>query len=353
MDRSLTKWMRLFCLVTISMLVLFGAITVIIDPYMHFHKPLRGISYQLDNERYMNDGISRQYEYDMIIAGDSMTQNFSVSECDRLFDATTIKLSYPGAGYRELWSAIDRALGRHEVKTVIVNMDGDSLAQSDYMRYENLPEYLYNDNALDDASYIWNTEVLLYGTLHDIRATLSGEATTSLDDYGRFEHETGYDHVMQSVNKIDEPVEQGVDFHPGRKYPVIFNLSDNVVSVVLEHPDTEFIIFMAPVSVAKWCELYGKGEAFYRVRRYETALEYLTQMPNIRLFGFQDCFDITTDLSRYSDSVHYDADVNSQILQMIHDGEHEITVDNYEDYIERIEEFYMNYDYMELCHRYE
>lgn len=353
MERKLDKWIVVICFVSTMMLLAFGLITAIIDPYMHFHKPLNGIAYKLDNERYMNDGICRQYDYDTIITGDSMTQNFKTSEYDKLFGAKSIKVSYPGASYKELWKSIDNACSRHEVKRVIVNMDGDSMAQPDYMRYNDLPEYLYNDNVLDDTSYIWNKEVFLYGTLHDIRATLSGEKTTSMDEYGSFLHETGYEHVMSDIDKIDEPIVQSLDFHDGRKYAVIDTLMFNVLPVVLAHPDTEFVIFIPPVSIAKWCELYEKEDVYYRVMRYKTALEYLINEPNICFYGFQDCFDITTNLSLYSDSVHYDEEVNSWILQRIRDNDNRLTPDNYEDYIDRILDFYSNYDYVELCHRYD
>ncbi len=346
------KWIRTFTIISVLLLILFGAATVIVDPYFHYHSPIDGMSYRLDDERYINDGISRHFEYDAIITGDSMTQNFKTTQFDELFGTKSIKIPYAGTSYKELWDAIDRALDRNaDVKTVLVNIDGDSMAQEDYMRYESYPEYLYDDNPFNDLNYIWNKDIFMYGTLHNIRATLTGEASTTFDEYASWEHEKGYDKMMGSIERIDSPITQGTDFHDGRKYPVISNICNNVVAVTEKYPDTEFVIFVAPSSIAKWCELYEQEALYYRIKRYETALELLTAEGNIRVFGFQDCFDIVDNPDLYSDAVHYDSQINERILQMIHDGEHELTKDNYMDYINSLHEYYENYDYVELCHR--
>ena len=40
------------------------------DPYFHYHGPFSSFSYRLYEERYINDGISRHFNYDAIITGD-------------------------------------------------------------------------------------------------------------------------------------------------------------------------------------------------------------------------------------------------------------------------------------------
>lgn len=49
-------------------------------------------------------------------------------------------------------------------------------------------------------------------------------------------------------------------------------------------------------------------------------------------------------LLRYGDS----AEINSRILTWIHQGEHRLTKENYEDYWENIRDFYGSYDYEQL-----
>ena len=58
-------------IIMILVLFILGVVitVVLIDPFFHYHKPLKKISYFIDNnqQRYMNDGIVKNFEYDSII----------------------------------------------------------------------------------------------------------------------------------------------------------------------------------------------------------------------------------------------------------------------------------------------
>ena len=100
------RWVFGTMLLTILAFVLTASITVYIDPFFHYHAPLKGYDYPQDeyptnNERYLNDGITRHFTYDSIITGTSMTENFKVSEANRLFGAHFIKVPFAGSKYRE------------------------------------------------------------------------------------------------------------------------------------------------------------------------------------------------------------------------------------------------------------
>ena len=88
---------------------LLGSITIYIDPFFHYHAPLANYEYPITNERYQNNGITRHFEYDSIITGTSMTENFKTSEADKLFNATFIKIPYSGGGYKEIDDSLELA----------------------------------------------------------------------------------------------------------------------------------------------------------------------------------------------------------------------------------------------------
>ena len=48
---------------TAALMAAVAALVVWVDPFFHFHGPVRGISYILDNERYQNDGIIKYFDY--------------------------------------------------------------------------------------------------------------------------------------------------------------------------------------------------------------------------------------------------------------------------------------------------
>ena len=88
---------------TVTLLVIAGGLTALIDPFFHFHKPLKNLEYPLNrgSERYLNDGIIRHFDYDAAIAGTSMMQNFKTSQFDELFGTKSIKVTLTGENY---WS---------------------------------------------------------------------------------------------------------------------------------------------------------------------------------------------------------------------------------------------------------
>ena len=82
------RWKRFFAS-TFSMIaiLLLGAagLVIWIDPFFHYHAPFDGISYVLEDERYQNDGIARHFDYELLIIGTSMCENFRTSQAEELF----------------------------------------------------------------------------------------------------------------------------------------------------------------------------------------------------------------------------------------------------------------------------
>ena len=71
------KWFRIMLIMLMGLLTATIAVTVYVDPYFHYHAPNPGINYRLYEERYINDGIGRNFSYNAIITGTSMVQNFN------------------------------------------------------------------------------------------------------------------------------------------------------------------------------------------------------------------------------------------------------------------------------------
>lgn len=54
-----------------------------IDPYQQYHKPLKELSYpmEMNSFAYYNPGIAKNYEYDTVITGSSMSRAFFDKLC--------------------------------------------------------------------------------------------------------------------------------------------------------------------------------------------------------------------------------------------------------------------------------
>ena len=69
-------------LVTLVFVAVISAFIMYYDPFFHYHVPSGGGKYIFDNEVYQNPGIARNFDYDSIIVGSSMTRPLSPSEFD-------------------------------------------------------------------------------------------------------------------------------------------------------------------------------------------------------------------------------------------------------------------------------
>lgn len=125
MEEKLAKKWFIKCIAALIFILIITALTVfIVDPYFHYHKPLSFLTYRLSEERYINDGISRHFDFDALITGTSMAQNFKPSEMDALFGTNSVKETFSGAGYQELSENLERSLTRNpNLKTVLWVVD--------------------------------------------------------------------------------------------------------------------------------------------------------------------------------------------------------------------------------------
>lgn len=340
------KWFFGTIICVVICLGLFAAVIVVTDPYFHFHAPLEGISYRLIEERYINDGISRNFKYDAIITGTSMTQNFKTTEFDALFSYNAVKLPFSGASYREISQSLHRAFTYREgIKAVLWGLDGTLLIkEADYQSYKDFPTYLYDENPFNDVSYLLNKEIMYHGTMNNLWMTAAGMPSTTFDEYSSWERENGYNAVMRSYDR-QEGSAPDTSLTDKERMMVEENIRENVCSVIEQNPDTTFYIFFTPYSVVYWDMIYREGRVSAQIEALSLAAELLLQYDNVELYCFYDNKDLIFNLDNYKDYTHYTAEVNSQILEWINTGEYRLTKENYQEHAERERELYLGYEY--------
>lgn len=341
------RWFTGCILIYITAVFLIFLMVWIFDPYFHFHKPFSFVSYRLYDERYTNDGISRHFDYDTILTGTSMAQNFKTSEADALFGVKSVKETFSGAGYRELSENLERALRRRtDLTTVIWTMDFNALIrEKDYDSYDNYPAYLYDDNPWNDVSYVFNKTVWYHCVLPNILKTLTGQPRTTFDEYASWNKQTGYEYIMASYDRWEEKAEMIPGLSDDEREMVSENVRQNFVNLANQYPDTTFYIFYTPYSICWWDFMNQEGMMQMQFDAELIATELLLQCPNVRLYNFNDKYDVITDLDNYRDKEHYSAEINSRILEWIAAGDGLVTKENYRERYELEKQYYLNYDY--------
>lgn len=341
------------CVCVGSILIGIAVMTIVLDPYFHYHKPLNGISYTLYSERYQNDGIARHFTYDTIIAGSSMTQNFKTIECDEIFGGNSIKVPFSGATYKEVNDNLKRAFqSDNSIRQVIRCLDYSRLVlPADSMNPDvEFPEYMTNDNLFDDVHYCLNKTIIYGDTLKMIFNTIINKENTNFDDYSNTtKYSTfGRQQVLESYSLGEKKDVQRV-LTDDEVLMIKENIRENVLELVEEQKDTQFYLFFPPYSICYWDERNQNNEVNWRIQAEKVAIEELLGTPNIKLYSFCDNAELVCNLDNYKDQAHYGEWINSEILRWMKDGEGLLTEDNYQQYIENIQELYMTYDY-ELLH---
>jgi len=326
-------------------------LTYIVDPYFHYHAPLKGIRYRLYEQQYINDGIARHFDYDTIIIGNSLSENIKASQVDELFDCKSIKIPYSGAGYKELWKSIDRALHYNpDVKKVFVIVDTeDAMRDKDYVRYTEYPEYLYDDTVWNDAQYLWNKDVFYKGTLYNLLMTVSGKENTTFDEYSAKDAETGADVVLPLIGDIPDSEEVVLyNYDAEDEQMVVDNINENIIPIVEKNPDTEFVLIYAPPSIARWAKYYTWGNINYQLGSGKTTTELLLEQENVKLYSLQDDFELVCNLDNYRDTLHYTSEIGEYMIDLVANNQKRLTRANYRDYYDKITKFYTEYNYQSL-----
>lgn len=340
-------WSMGFLALTLVLLICAASLTGVIDPFFHYHAPLAALEYPINNQRYQNDGIVRNFSYDALITGTSLTENFKTSEFDSLFDTHSVKVCYSGGTYAEITANLQAALEANSgIRYVLYGLDewnlygGKELILAD----GEYPTYLYDDNPFNDTQYLLNKDILCSNTLEVLDYTRKGGKTTTFDVYSSWEYPSGKDVVLSGYNRAPK-VESVIPFTDEMAQTMQENLSENILALAAAYPDTEFLFFFPPYSILNWDAHAQEGILDMHIDAMTLASELLTQAQNIRLYSFYTDYDLCTNFDNYRDIVHYHSGINSLLLKRMHADTYRLTTDNYRQHWEEVREFYSTYNY--------
>ncbi len=348
------KWIMGYFIIVIGLLGIVGRWVVMVDPFFHYHEPdIATYFYSLDNERSQNDGIIKNFEYDAVLTGTSLVENFRTSEVDSLFGVDSIKICFAGASYKEINDNLIKVLKYNpDVKMIIRGLDmAMFFDQSDRMRVDlgEFPEYLYDSNVFNDVKYVFNRDVIFKRVYPMTKANDEEEfepGITTFDEYSNWM--SGYTFGVNTVYPKGIPVQEAgspVHLTEEEKATIHENIYKNVISLPEKYPGVAFYYFFPPYSISFWQNLVRTGGIYKQVEAEQYIIEQILECENIKLFSFNNRTDITTDLNNYKDTGHYGMWINSLMLRWIYDGRYLLTKDNYMDYLLQEFDFYASYDY--------
>jgi hypothetical protein len=324
------------CLLAVAILV------AVVDPFFHYHKPLAGMAYTFNNQNYVNPGIVKRFEYDALITGTSMTENFRPSVFQEMLGVKAVKVPFMGGKTKNFTILLETAIAANpDLKTVYMGLDLHMLDDSDpELPREPFPAYLYDRNPINDVSYLLNKSVLILNVGQFLFRTMANEPAMTFDEYSYWQDQRTPGVFARSFRLggtreiVSPPREELLSLARA-------HIEGGLVPVIAANPQVEFVLFFSPYSIAYWYD--RDTDDMLAVVQY--AMETLLSYGNVRLFFPMNDAGIITDLNNYHDAGHYSADINDYLVECFANGTHQVTRENYLEELAKMRELLVGFDY--------
>lgn len=328
--RRFLWWTGLFF---VLLVVSICAVNYVVDPLQFYRQASWYEPIFSEEQRYQNASLARNWEYNTIILGTSMTENFVPSHVDATFggETRTIKLSISGSSLYEERLAGETALRTGQVERIIWGLDYASFRGGKELLHEEygpFPLYLYDENRLNDVQYLFNVS-----TTKDSLRVLKRKLTDTeqpaipLDRLNHWQQKYNYAFNLDSVYAHYRQAKEAdlklvAEGEQDSLEAAQESFDHNVLRIVKDHPEVEYHFFYPPYSILRfqlWYEhLPDRFANQMEIKKY--IYEQLSEYPNVHIYDFQSEQDITHDLSLYKDVSHYSEDINAWMIEQIAAG---------------------------------
>ena len=331
-------------------LVCAGVFVFCIDPFYHYHGAWFGLPVVLENAVYQTPGAARNLEYDSVIVGTSMTENFHAKWFDDAFGWNTLKLSYSGARTNDLKAIFEQIYsGEKSPANVVFDVNDYQLTVEPDTAFAIRPEYLYDNNIFTDLSYIYNQDVLL-AAANRVLDKIEGRQSNLDSAYTWEEDELfGAPKTLEAETKQRESLEQSIKSGlPQLSMEKCDANLDNIIPFIEEHPETTFYVFYPPYSMLYWEQKQMMGQLEDMIAIYGRSMEKLLAYDNVKIFYFQNERDIISNLDNYRDSTHFRPEYNKYICDSMARGVRQLNQDSYKEQLADMYEYAVSFDYEKL-----
>ena len=316
--RISAKWSLGVALGSTLLLLACALAVFLLDPFEHYRES--AILPLYDQESYNNPGVARSYDYDAVILGTSMVEMSRPSVADAAFGVSTVKLPMRGSHTAQMGWQLSPVLQKRPLRLAILAVDAYSLMGPVDDR-EEIVEYLWNDDPLDDVNYLLNRDVLLVRLPRLLRnrgLSLAGkrDAMYQWTDVV-FSEQSVLASVTFSRQREVTPADERLERSTA-------NITENLLPSIRAHPETRFLIYMPPYSAAYWYQVMRGGLMEQQFRTRRRVCELLLGCPNAEIYDFSCRTDWIEDLSNYFDFSHHSTAVSDALIRAMAAGENRV-----------------------------
>jgi len=282
-------------------------------------------------------------EFDSVILGASTFRHAKTSDYNTLYDANAARIVFIAGYYREQSDWLNYAFekkGSLDNVFWILDAKGLLIGKDEY-HYPNIPTYLYDDNLINDISYLLNKDMLPW-----MVRMLTNHTPLSFDS-NDWRDDTGTDAIMKVYERSDT-VKATLPVDDAFIAKVEGNIRQNIESIVIAHPETQFTFVTPPVNMFFWDGVIRAGELDQIMAAQRIVYDILSKYENVRIFNFLDSEELSKNYDLYSDTVHYLPEICTDIFEMTVAGEYMLTDENIDKKLNAQLEMITGYDYESL-----
>lgn len=339
---SYKKALLTFLIMAAVFLGTVAGLVIAVDPFFQYHKPLPFLNYVIDNQLSQNAGMIKNFEYDSVILGSSMTVNFDTDLFEQELGLDTIKLSVNAAYPKDIDQMLSLIADCDEKPDIVfLGIDPHNYSAKAGTVAYGYPEYLYDNNILNDCAYIFNKEVI---SNYIVKPQIQGNSTKINEIYWSWQYaQYGKEKIAETYS---EPQVMGAVV-PSDIYieNTAYNMQYYILPYIRDMEETQFIIFYPPYSILYWYNHMADGDIAALIHQTEYITEVLLKYPNVKIFCFQNDFSYITDYDNYCDYTHYRHEMNDYMMRCFGNGENELTTCNYKTVFNDMEKWLLSFDY--------
>ncbi len=310
------------------------------------------------NTRFSAAGSVRNYDYDLIIIGSSMVQNFKAENVAEYFGCRPLKVTLGGMAANETLFAYNSAQKAGKAKTYIVNIDLHRIASAESICEDSgrFPDYMFDYRGIKKFKYLLGYETWFKFIPTDIVLSMASSAENIIPDSYKDKIDEGTD--INTMCEWDNTVIPGREKLLENYHNNIKNFDEGDNSVFSENAvknaedimngfiktlddDEELIIYLPAYSVLYWS---GKDN-----KQFETLIEMREKIvsiackhENIKVLDFQGSEKIN-NLDLYFDENHYGKELCGYIESRLNSDEFTATKESVKKSSDFIRESRKNY----------
>lgn len=315
---SYKKFLLSLLAVCLILAGIYSSFMYVKDPlgYYHVKKDSR---YYNTNGRYQLPAFIKNFDYDTIFIGPSMSQNFIEKNIDRELHVKSYNAALSAASAREQRYIYELADSSHKnLKNVYWELNFDSLyGDTNRVNEESgaFPAYLYNTFPLDDIKYLFSYYA---GEAYLETRKAEKENRPIMNPYDMFKF--GFevppvdpkDYKKSKPVKNKKPIPDGVSFQDMKE-----NFDQNILPAIKEHPNQIFNLYYTPYPITYHLFHFNRSEQAFidRLKMKEYIFKQVGHLDHVNIFDFQTESTVTFTISNYMDGSHYFAEINNWMIK--------------------------------------